>query len=248
MRIRCFDSSQEAAAALAARVVDAVSARPDLVLGLPAGRTMLPVYAELTRLHQAGSFDASLLRVFDVDEFVGVASGGPGSFRRFLERHLLDVFGLSPSQLNFLDGATADVGRECERYEWAIAAAGGIDLQLLGIGVNGHIGFNEPGDSLVARTHMAHLHERTRMANAAWFDGEVSRVPSHALSMGMATLLGARALALIAVGPEKADAVAGAIDGPLTTLVPASFLQLHSRVEVYLDREAASRLAPRQTG
>lgn len=245
MRIRRFESPDAAAAALALRVADTVTARPDLVLGLPAGRTMLPVYAELRRLHRLGAFDTSRLRVFDVDEFVGLSPGAPGSFRGFLERHLLDALDLRPRQMDFIDGAAPDAEAECERYERAIVEAGGIDLQLLGIGSNGHIGFNEPGEQLAVHTHLAHLHDRTRAANAVWFGGDEARVPSQALSMGMATILSARTIALIAGGTEKAAAVAAAIDGPLTTRIPASFLQLHSHVEIYLDREAASRLTPR---
>jgi glucosamine-6-phosphate deaminase len=240
MKVLRFDSAADAAAALAARVADAIRHRPSLVLGLPAGRTMVPVYARLRETRRRSGLDVSHISTFAVDEFVGL-EGGSGSFRAFLLRELLEDFDLDPERTHFLDGA-AGPERECARYEQAITAAGGIGVQLLGIGRNGHIGFNEPGPSLHARTHLVALREETRIANAAWFDGDPARVPRQALSMGMATLLGARAVALIATGTDKAEAIARAIDGPITTELPASFLQLHHDVDVYVDQAAASQL------
>jgi glucosamine-6-phosphate deaminase len=240
MRVHRFDSPADAAAALAARVAGDIRREPSLVLGLPAGRTMVPVYARLRETRRRGALDVSQISTFAVDEFIGLA-GGQGSFKQFLLRELLEDFDLAPGRTHFLDGDAA-VERECARYEQAIAAAGGIGLQLLGIGRNGHIGFNEPGPSLHARTHSVVLRDETRIANAVWFDGEAARVPRQAVSMGMATLLGARAIALIATGADKSEAVARAIDGPITTEVPASFLQLHDDVDVYLDHAAASHL------
>jgi glucosamine-6-phosphate deaminase len=159
-----------------------------------------------------------------------------------MEEHLFRGVNLEPSRVHFLDGAAADLDAECERYEAAIQAAGGIDLQLLGIGGNGHVGFNEPGDELTSRTHRVRLHESTRRDNAALFGGEVGRVPREALSMGMGTILKAGAIVLIATGERKSTCVQAMIRGSLTTRLPASFLQLHRNVEVFLDRAAASRL------
>ena len=151
MKVLTFDSADAAATALAVRVARAVDDCPTLVIGLPAGRTMIPVYAALRRLRQRDGFDSSHVSTFQVDEFIGLLPGHPGSFRRFLEHHLLDDFGVGAGRTHFLDGCVPP-GPECVRYERVLAAAGGLDLQLLGIGRNGHIGFNEPDATLAART------------------------------------------------------------------------------------------------
>src|SRR5688572_14603346 len=159
-----------------------------------------------------------------------------------MERHLFSEVNLSPARIHFLNGAAADLDAECARYEAAIDAAGGIGLQLLGIGSNGHVGFNEPGTELQTRTHRVRLAESTRRDNAALFGGEISQVPTQALSIGMGTILAAGTVVLIATGERKAQCIKGTVHGPLTTHLPASFLQLHRSVELYLDRSAASRL------
>ena len=244
MNFRVFDSAEEAAHALAKRVAAALAVRPSLVLGLPTGRTPIATYAQLQKLHRSGTADFSRASTFNLDEFVGLAPSHPDSFRAFMDRHLFAGINLPASRIHFLNGAAADLGLECERYESAIAASGGIDLQILGIGANGHIGFNEPGDELAARTHRVVLAESTRRDNAALFAGDTSRVPLEALSMGMGTILKAREILLIATGTSKARCVERAARGPVTTHLPASFLQLHSRVELYLDRDAASSVGP----
>lgn len=242
MEIRIFDTPDETARALAERVAAAVGDRPALVLGLPTGRTPIATYAELRRLHAAGAVDLSQATTFNLDEFAGVEPSHPGSFRTFMERHLFAGAALDPARIHFLDGAAPDLDAECGRYESAIDAAGGIDLQLLGIGANGHIGFNEPADELAARTHRVRLADSTRRDNAALFGGNAAHVPREALSMGMGTILKAGAIALIATGERKARCVERAVHGPLSTRLPASFLQVHRHVELYLDRAAASRL------
>jgi len=244
MEIRRFASSDDAASAAAARLVEVVRDKPYAVIGLPAGRTMVPVYAEIVRLARSAPSQWAQVRTFQVDEFIGLGRGDAGSFRGFLERHLLDALKLAADHVAFLNGKASDAQAECERYERAIAEAGGLDLQLLGIGANGHIGFNEPGDSLTARTHLATLHDETRRANAMWFENDVLRVPHRALSMGMATLLGARTVVLVATGDSKVDAVARAVTGPVTTKLPASFLQLHRAAEFYVDAAAVKGLRP----
>ena len=242
MDVRIFPTPEEAARALAARIAAALNEKPDLVLGLPTGKSPVATYQELQRLHTLGEVDFSRAQTFNLDEFAGVDATHPGSFRRFMEEHLFRGVNLEPSRVHFLDGAAADLDAECERYETAIQAAGGIDLQLLGIGGNGHVGFNEPGDELTSRTHRVRLHESTRRDNAPLFGGEVGRVPREALSMGMGTILKAGAIVLIATGERKSACVHAMIRGPLTTRLPASFLQMHRHVEVFLDRAAASRL------
>lgn len=242
MDVRIFATPDETARALAARVAAALRDKPDHVLGLPTGKSPVGTYAELWRLHAQGEADFSRAVTFNLDEFAGVDAAHPGSFRHFMDEHLFRGVNLQPSHIHFLNGVAPDLDVECERYEKAIEAAGGIDLQLLGIGANGHVGFNEPGDELTARTHRVLLHETTRRDNAALFGGEPGRVPREALSMGMATILKAAAIVLVATGERKAACVHGMIRGPLTTRLPASFLQTHRHVEVFLDQAAASRL------
>jgi len=242
MHIRVFDRPRDLARALARRVADAVRERPDVVLGLAAGRTPVGAYAELVALAARDLVDFSRCASFNLDEFVGVAPGHPGSFRRFMDTHLFDRVNLDPARVHFLDGTAADPDAECRRYEEAIERAGGIDLQLLGIGANGHVAFNEPGDALVARTHRAVLAESTRADNAELFGGDPHAVPREALTLGIGTILEARTILLAGMGAAKAAAVAAMVSGAITPRLPASFLQLHGRVEVYLDRAAASRL------
>ena len=243
MNIRVFDTEEQVARALADRVASALRVRPSIVLGLPTGRTPIATYAELRRLHAEEGLSFARASTFNLDEFVGVEPTHPGSFRYFMERHLFEGIDLPPDRIHFLDGMAADLDDECDRYERDITAAGGIDLQLLGIGSNGHIGFNEPGEELMANTHHAALHDGTRRDNAAPFGGDLSRVPHEALSMGMGTILKSAALILVATGERKAQCIERTVHGPVTTRLPASFLQMHRAVDVYLDRPAASLLA-----
>ena len=242
MELKIFDCPEDAALALARRIAGAVRAQPAMALGLATGRSPVATYAELRRMSAAGDVDFSHVTTFNLDEFAGVAAAHPGSFRRFMEQHLFDAVNIDRSRIHFLNGVAPDLDAECERYESAIEAAGGLDLQLLGIGGNGHIGFNEPGEHLVARTHRVMLHAVTLRDNAALFGGNPDDVPREALSMGMATILRARHLVLIATGERKARCIERTVRGPLTTRLPASFLQTHRHVEIFLDRAAASLL------
>ena len=240
MTINVFDTPELVARALARRIAAALAARPSLVLGLATGRTPVMTYAELRRLQAAGEISFSEASTFNLDEFVGVGAAHPGSFRQYMHRHLFDGIDLPPARIHFLDGTAPDLDAECERYEREIAAAGGIGLQILGIGANGHIGFNEPGDALIARTHRVTLHDSTRRDNAELFGGDAAQVPREALSMGMATILKASVVILVAKGKRKAQCIERTVNGPLTTRLPASFLQTHRCAELYLDRDAAS--------
>jgi glucosamine-6-phosphate deaminase len=201
------------------------------------------LYREIRSRSQRGHVDWSQVRTFNLDEFVGLGAGDAGSYRSYMQAELFDHVRIEAGNVGMLDGRAANLAAECARYERAIGGAGGIDIQILGIGANGHIGFNEPADALIAETHVTELRADTRAANAGWFGGDPRRVPAHALSMGMATILHAREIVLMATGAEKSEAVAAMIDGPITTRLPASFLQVHSRVTVMLDRAAALRLA-----
>jgi glucosamine-6-phosphate deaminase len=242
MRVRIFDTQARVARALASHIAKLVTAQPDLVVGLPTGSTPIPLYRELVRLYRAGRADFSRATTFNLDEFVGLEPGDPRSYHAFMRRHLFDNVNLFSRRIHMLNGTARDLVRECGRYERAIARAGGIDLQILGLGLNGHIGFNEPARALVAATHRARLRVATRRANAALFGHRVHAVPAEALSMGMATILGARRIVLLATGASKARSVERMVGGLITPRVPASFLQLHRDVEVWLDRAAASRL------
>jgi glucosamine-6-phosphate deaminase len=242
MRLRVFATPAALARALAADVARRLTATSELVLGLPTGRTPIPLYRELVRLHEAGRADFSRATTFNLDEFLGLSARDPRSYRAFMQRHLFDHVNLPRRRIQFLDGTTHDIDRECRRYERAIERAGGIGLQILGLGMNGHIGFNEPARALIARTHCTRLTRVTRRANAAFFDNRANAVPARALSMGMATILHARRIVLLATGASKARCVERMIEGPVTPRLPGSFLQLHRCAEIWLDRAAASRL------
>jgi glucosamine-6-phosphate deaminase len=241
-RISIFQEPRDVARELALRVARALEERPGLVLGLPTGRTPLLFYEELAALSRRGEADFSRATTFNLDEFLAIPPSHPGSYRSFMHRHLFDAVHIDPSRIHFLDGAAADAEGECCRYEQAIADAGGIDLLILGIGTNGHIGFNEPAAGLSARTHRVTLKPETRRSNAALFGGDADAVPAEALSMGMGTILDAKSVVLLATGERKAACVEQLITGPITTHLPASFLQLHHDVEIVLDAAAASRL------
>jgi glucosamine-6-phosphate deaminase len=223
------------AAALARRLADAIRRLPGIVLGLPTGRTPLALYAELRRLTAVEHLDWKHVRTFNLDEFLGLGAGDRGSYHTFMDEQLFRHVNVSPEHVGFLDGHAPDFAVECERYERQIAAAGGIDVMVLGIGANGHIGFNEPGPALAARTHRATLEEATRADNALWFDGDINRVPREALTMGMATILAARTIIMMATGEAKAEAIREMFDGGVSTQVPASFLQLHPQTTIMLD-------------
>jgi glucosamine-6-phosphate deaminase len=239
-----FDQPAEAATALAADLLSRIHQESALVLGLATGRTPMLLYRELRERTAHGHADWSEVRTFNLDEFVGPGDSG-ARYGAFMREELFDHVNLQAEHIHLLDGRAVDLEQECDRYERAIAGAGGIDVQVLGLGVNGHVGFNEPADVLQGRTHVARLELPTRERNAWLFGGEVSRVPALALSMGMATIFHARSIVLLATGPEKAEAVQRMLEGPITPRLPASFLQLHSDLTVMLDRAAAARLIHR---
>jgi glucosamine-6-phosphate deaminase len=245
--IQRFDDEDALASALATRVLECIIANPTVVLGLPTGRTPLAFYRELRERSGGDRIPWSGVRAFNLDEFVGVDRTHPGAYHAYMCRELFDHVSIDPANIHIPDGRAEDLKAECRRYEAAIADAGGIDLQILGIGTNGHIGFNEPADGLCAHTHIAELEHKTRESNAPLFGGDWQAVPERAISMGMATILGARNVVLMATGAKKADAVYGLVEGLITPRLPASFLQVHPRVTVMLDEKAALRLKPDTT-
>ncbi|HTL40966.1 MAG TPA: glucosamine-6-phosphate deaminase [Pseudolysinimonas sp.] len=224
----------EIAAELIARLV---SAKPDAVLGLATGSTPLPVWKAVS----ARPLDLGRVRGFALDEYIGLPPGHPQSYRSVITREVVEPLGLDPELVHVPGddgGPTEGAGA---RYEAQIAAAGGVDLQVLGIGRTGHIGFNEPGSSLASRTRVKTLTEETRADNARFFDAP-DQVPRHCLTQGLGTILEARHLVLLAFGAAKAEAIAGAVEGPVSAALPGSAIQLHPQVTVIVDEEAAAGL------
>jgi len=230
-------------AALAADVIEAVVRRkPAAVLGLATGSTPLPTYQELIRRHEAGAGPAyNGVTCFNLDEYVGLPAGHEQSYRATIARELTDGLGITAAQVNGPDPSPDGLPTAGERYEALIKAAGGVDVQVLGIGSDGHLAFNEPGSSLASRTRIKTLTAQTRKDNARFF-GSPDEVPTHVLTQGLGTILEARHLLLIATGEGKAAAAAAAVEGPVSASCPASVLQLHPHVSVLLDQAAASRL------
>jgi glucosamine-6-phosphate deaminase len=216
--------------------------KPDAVLGVATGSTPLPVYEALAALVRVGEADVSRARIAQLDEYVGLPAGHPESYRSVLRREVLEPLGIKEDAFLGPDGAAADLTAACAAYERALAGAGGVDLQLLGIGTDGHIGFNEPCSSLASRTRLKTLTEQTRADNARFFDDDVAQVPRHVITQGIGTILGARHVVLLATGAGKAEAVAAAVEGPLAAVCPASALQLHPHATVVVDEAAASKL------
>lgn len=246
MKFRVYDTAAEAARAAASIVAAQLKRKPTSVFGLPTGRTSLAIYDELATLHADGAANFSSARTFNIDEFVGHSAKDRHSFFAFMDTHLFRRINLPAAHIHFLKGDARDLDAECERFEREIADAGGIDLLLLGIGGNGHIGFNEPSKTVHVRTHRARLMLETRRANVALFGGRLAAVPREALTMGVGTILDARAIVLVATGRAKSRAVDSMSTGRISALKPASFLQLHDNVEVILDLAAADKLPKRR--
>jgi glucosamine-6-phosphate deaminase len=219
--------------------------KPNLVLGLATGNTPLGLYKELIRLHSSENLDFSRVTTFNLDEYLGLASDHPQSFYEFIHTNFLNHINIDRRNIHVPDGSIRQNFEEyCRQYEEQIRHAGGIDLQILGIGKTGHIGFNEPTSSLASRTRLKTLADITIRENQKTF-GAIEQVPPCAITMGIGTILESRRILLLASGNNKAEAVAKAIEGPITSTITASALQLHEDVTVLLDEEAASRLAYR---
>lgn len=235
-------ADQEAAGELAATAMLApVRASADAVLGFATGSTPLTTYRAMARAIARDGLDVSRVRGFALDEYVGLPAGHPESYRAVITREAVEPLGLDPDLVHVPSGDTATIERAAADYEAAIAAAGGVDVQILGIGRTGHIAFNEPGSSLASRTRVKTLTEQTRIDNARFFDSP-DQVPMHCITQGIGTILEARHLVLLAFGDAKADAVAAAIEGPLSAGNPGSAIQLHPHATVILDEAAAARL------
>jgi glucosamine-6-phosphate deaminase len=232
----------EAAADLVARIIaKELRANPNLVLGLATGRTMEAVYARLALMCRDEQLDFSLCRTFNLDEYVGLPATDPHSYRHYMNHHLFSRVNIDLRNTHLPDGMAADLVTECARYEEQITRCGGIDLQLLGIGRAGHLGFNEPLSAFRSRTREKALAPVTRAQNAPLFD-DPDQVPHRAITMGVGTILDARRCLLLATGAGKAEIVAKAVEGPITAMISATTLQLHARCNVVVDEPAASGL------
>ncbi len=228
----------EAATGIAARLMARLlREKPNAVVGLATGSTPLLLYRELTQM----KLDWRRVTTFNLDEYVGLSPAHPASYHSFMRENLFRHVNIPEKNIHIPDGMAGDVPAFCERFERQIRAAGGIDLQLLGIGADGHIGFNEPSSSLASRTRMKTLTARTRKDNSRHFGGE-AQAPHHVITMGIGTIMEARHCLLLAFGKKKARAIAGAVEGPISAMNPASALQWHPKVTVFLDEAAASGL------
>lgn len=233
-----IDTPEKVAEMAAQRYVELLKEKPNAILGGATGSTPLLLYAELARLNKAGEVSFAQAKSFNLDEYVGLDGDHDQSYRYFMDKNLFEHIDIDMANTRVPSGINTEIAAE---YDKEIEAAGGIDMQLLGIGNNGHIGFNEPGTAFGSITHVVELTESTREANARFFES-IDEVPTHAVTMGIKTVMNARKVILIATGKAKAPIVKEFIQGPVTEEVPASVLQLHPNVEVFLDHEAASLL------
>ncbi len=234
-----YEQMSDRAAELA---IGALREKPDLVLGLATGSTPEGLYARMVRAHREEGLDFSQVVSFNLDEYVDLPPDHPQSYHYFMEEKLFKHVNINPENTHVPDGMARELGRHCRDYERMIADAGGIDLQVLGVGRDGHIAFNEPGTSLGSRTHVAALTEETVQDNARFFDSPHD-VPRFALTMGIGTILDARRCLLLACGASKAGAVRAAVEGPMTSSVTASALQMHPDTVAIVDQPAAGELA-----
>jgi glucosamine-6-phosphate deaminase len=222
-RIKCFAPGQE----------------KHFVLGLPTGSTPLGVYRELIAAYKNGELSFSQVITFNMDEYLGLDADHPQSYRRYMKDNFFNFVDIPPENTQLLNGMAADPEAECRNYEEAIKAAGGIELLMGGIGVNGHIAFIEPGSSLNSRTRVEKLSSDTRIANARFFDGGIDKVPDKALTIGIKTIMDAREVIILAVGRQKARALQAAVEGGVSHWCPISCLQMHSQAIIVCDEDAA---------
>lgn len=241
MRIVIVPDTEEMSRVGGQMVAEEVKSKPHCVLGLATGSTPIPVYQDLVRLHREEGLDFSSVVAFNLDEYVGLSPDHEQSYRRFMNENLFDHININPKSAHVPDGLAEDIPEFCARYEAMIEKVGGVDLQVLGIGSNGHIGFNEPPCSIASHTRQVKLTKGTIEDNARFF-GSPEEVPTTAITMGIATILDAERIAFFATGEHKAQVVADAIEGPLCAKCPASALQLHPDVTYVLTEDAASAL------
>jgi len=242
MKVVVLDRPSEAARRIVEAILSALSRKPDLVLGLATGSTPLEVYEGLVRARRDRDVDFSRVMTFNLDEYLDLPPDHEQSYRSFMRKHLFSGVNIPPDRIHFPPSQGSNLAAQCLAYEKKIRDAGGIDIQILGIGSNGHIGFNEPTSSLASRTRVKTLAEKTIRDNSRFY-GPGEHPPPLAATMGIGTILEARKIFLQAFGNKKADAIRAAVEGPISTVWPGSALQLHPDVTFYLDRESASKLS-----
>ncbi len=241
MEIIVKENCEKVGVEAALLIKEELERKPDLVMGLPTGSSPIPLYSELIRMHKEQGLDFSRVKTFNLDEYVGLGPDHPRSFNRFMHEHFFDYVNIKKENIYIPDGLAGNLERHCLEYEEKIAEAGGIDLQILGIGRDGHIAFNEPGSSLGSRTRVKTLTEETIQDNSRFFEKKED-VPIFAITMGIGTIMESRKIILLGSGSLKADVIARFIEGPITSEVTASILQMHPRLAVVLDEQAAHRL------
>lgn len=241
MQVVVVESEADVAICCANLIVDEVLAKPNAVLGLATGSSPVSTYKQLVQLNQQAEVSFKETKTFNLDEYIGISSSDRHSYRSFMDGNLFNEIDINPNNTFLPDGMADDLQAEAIKYESLIAAAGGVDLQLLGLGSNGHIGFNEPSSSLNSRTRVTTLSDDTLTANSRFFTPDENQ-PSLALTMGIGTILEAKKVVLIATGSHKAEAVKGMVEGPLSAFNPASALQQHNATVVIIDKVAASLL------
>lgn len=244
MHIGIFPSDSEVADQAAEVIIEAHT-QPDFVLGVATGGTPIPLYERLRAAHADGRFSLADAQAFALDEYVGIAPDHPERYRNFLVHHLIATdggTGLTEENLHTPDALADNPYRAADDYDQAIRDAGGVDIQILGIGADGHIGFNEPGGSLTSRTNVGVLTQKTREDNARFFDGDIDKVPSQCVTQGLGTIMGARQLLLLATGEGKAEAVHQLVEGGISARWPATIMQMHHNAIVLVDEAAASKL------
>jgi len=245
MEVIVHQSYEQMSRAAAQAVAEVLNAKPNAILGMATGSTPLGVYQELVRMHQRGELDFSQVTTFNLDEYVGLPTNHPQSYHFFMHENFFKHVNIPPQNVHIPSGTTSNYRAFCEWYEKRITDCGGIDVQILGIGSDGHIAFNEPASSLSSRTRLKTLARQTIEDNARFFESR-DQVPVYAITMGVGTILQARQILLLANGAKKAEAVAAAVEGPVTSMITASALQMHPDATVYVDEPAASMLKMRE--
>lgn len=241
MEIIILPTPAEVGRVAASLIASVVTEKPTAVLGLATGSSPLGIYRSLAERVAAGELDVSKASGFALDEYVGIPLEHPESYASVIARDVVGPLGMDPSKVRVPDGRASDIEAATAEYDEAIRAAGGVDIQILGIGANGHIGFNEPTSSFASRTRIKTLAPETRAANARFFDNP-DDVPTHCLTQGLGTILDAKRVVLVAQGEGKAAAIAAAVEGPLSAMYPGSALQLHQHATIVIDEAAASQL------
>ena len=241
MNVRIYPTSELASSAAAVLIAGQIIDEPKSILGLATGSTPVPIYQELIELYHKGVIDFGNVTTYNLDEYVGLAPEHPCSYRRFMQENLFEHVNVPAEHIHIPNGMAQNVEEECLGYDEAIAAEGGLDLQLLGLGANGHIGFNEPAEKFTTHSFCVKLTEQTLKYNRRFFEDDAV-MPTHALTMGIASIMQAKRIVLVATGKNKAAAVKAMVEGPVDPNVPASILQMHRHATIILDAEAAALL------